>query len=1058
MSLWRIFKASLFLPGALGAAADPVIRSDAVPPVVLQGATHRFTATCSGGCSWSLAAGSAGRIDPDGTYHAPSRVTATQSIYGCQLLTPDSPYNARIDTLPVRPESAAWVQKIINAWRPLSLMPFNVAHNAISAGTPSRAFSFLYTRANNGLYQVPAMPDLQLQGGYYASAGDRHYIGVRPDTCEITEIYNAGSNYPSFDIFPVASSGLKYKSLNGALPAHGGVIAAGSYFLAGVLRSQEVMKALATGAGEIPHLINLTLRNYSQLGSNTPDWPATTVATRGTATIPYGARLRLKSSYHYTGSNPVTAILINTMKRYGFMITDGGFSMDAYGLDTDIMPPAMASAIVEIRNLFSARALGNFEFVKQADLAPDTRTGAAGGLMDPRKAAAIPGYVPPEYAQVIVTGATGSASIRVLLQAPAVDFERSMYSFQAGAGGFVLPYHLSGLTDTSATCSISPALGTLDAATCIYTPPAGVAAPTLATVTVTANADSNVKTATNILVLPAGKLGLLLHAPANRTDSAGQKWWAVSPNSPYPLATYGTMLAGVYQDAPTSLPDWYVYGYTYHPRSDTGIDIQVPPGNYKVTARVLGSTRHEWLTLDSQGQLVYPYLDTRSLAGGTVTGASLEMPAVVGADGRLRVYARHTDGYGDPPVRGGDVAVKLPALLIEREDAATPHITVSPAVAPVGVTSRQTQQFTCVGWYMANACTWEVLSGGGTIDSHGLYTAPVTPPDPDVTATVRATSTIDTTKRASATLTRTFGTIALAPSGSSTDRELVTRFSATINGLPYANITWHVSPAVGSIDSSTGVYTAPDSLSADTRVTITAASTDNPAHAGSTTLLIRANPLPIYLAPGMAYLGSGIDRLVDSSGTAWTTAGMNQGHPLYYACTGGQCYGYIFDASHGLPAASTAYPPVAEVTSATARIWQGMVRGSVYAAPPQTDFTYTFPLPNGRYQVALAFNVPVTDARASDYASATQTISINGSPAWVNWSTLANCGVNVACSPAPVAVDVTDHRIQLLFHGTNTSHWPQGSTHYSAPFVNLIRILPEQPVRGSRVRPGADDD
>ena len=497
------------------ATAQPTITSDAAPPVVKQGTAHQFAATCTGGCTYTLAPGSVGTIDNTGLYRAPAHVTVNQSVFGCQVLPPDHAFNTPISGLPVRTESAAWVSLLANGRMPLTFDPGDTPINPISSSTPSHPLTFIYTPQNNGSYQLPAPPDLLLQGGYYHSGGDRHYLAVRPDTCAITEIYNFTGNAPSgYDVFPITSSGLTYNSMNGTLP-NGSTNAAGGYFIPNTLRVQEVMKALATGASVIPHPINITLANYSQLGSSIPEWPATTVAVSAVNTIPYGARFRLKASYTYTGTSPITAILINTMKQYGFFVSDGGYSMNTYGMDSDIMPPGMAQAVQELTSLFPASAFTNFEFVRQAALAPANPLAPDGGLIDPNAARGISGYLPPQYAQVLVSDSSGTAKMRVLLQGATIDFGASMYSFQAGALAFQLPYYIRGLPSSDVTCTMSPAVGTLDASTCTYTPPAAIAVPTMTTVTVTANADSTVKTQTNVLVLPDGGLGLLPAAPSN---------------------------------------------------------------------------------------------------------------------------------------------------------------------------------------------------------------------------------------------------------------------------------------------------------------------------------------------------------------------------------------------------------------------------------------------------------------------------------------------------------------------------------------------------------------
>src|ERR1700693_3109713 len=87
-------------------AQAPVI-SPSTPPVVNQGATFKFTANAP--VAWSMGPGSKGKIDADGTYHAPSTVTSQQSMGGCQLLPNDHIINTRIDSLPVNSKSATWM-------------------------------------------------------------------------------------------------------------------------------------------------------------------------------------------------------------------------------------------------------------------------------------------------------------------------------------------------------------------------------------------------------------------------------------------------------------------------------------------------------------------------------------------------------------------------------------------------------------------------------------------------------------------------------------------------------------------------------------------------------------------------------------------------------------------------------------------------------------------------------------------------------------------------------------------------------------------------------------
>src|ERR1035441_10073691 len=241
----------LLLATALPALAQPTITSDSAPPVVLQGSTHRFAAACTGACEWSLTTGSAGTIDQSGIYNAPAKVVVNSSISGCQLFPPDHGYNVRIDSLPVRPESRTWNGLLVNGGRQLVLggeFPWNV----MDTGTPAYGMTFAYTTANTSPpqppYQALPMPAMKLQSGYYYTGGnDHHYIGVRPDTCTVTELYRFGG--APFPYGGGASSGTRYNSLTTALPSFwgGATDAAGTFLLSNILRATEVLKAIADG-------------------------------------------------------------------------------------------------------------------------------------------------------------------------------------------------------------------------------------------------------------------------------------------------------------------------------------------------------------------------------------------------------------------------------------------------------------------------------------------------------------------------------------------------------------------------------------------------------------------------------------------------------------------------------------------------------------------------------------------------------------------------------------------------------------------------------------------
>ncbi|MBS1858753.1 MAG: hypothetical protein JST11_25505 [Acidobacteria bacterium] len=1040
-----------FLAAAL--AAQPTITSDNAPPVVLQGTTHSFTATCRGTCQWSLTPGSVGTIDQSGTFQAPTRVVVNSSIAGCQLFTPDHGNNTRIDSLPARPESSAWDSLLLKPGRPI-ILGGDFPWNLMDSGTAAYGMTFLYTPANNSPpkppYQVVPLPPMKLQGNYYYTGGsDHHYIGVRPDTCAITELYRYGG--APFPYGGTASSGVRYNSMTTALPSFwgGATDAAGTYLLSNILRVTEVLKAIGDGSNVVKHPIRITLLNYSQLGSATPEWPASAVAVNASGVIPYGGRFRLKESgciatglldanCNYTGTNPATLVILNTLKQYGLMVADGGASLDT-SMDTDAAPPQLRDAVLKEIPGMGMNLVRNLEAVNESVLAPANANAVDGGLINPGAAAAIPGFALPQFAEVVVTDSfNGStAKIRVALQGAALDVESASYNFQAGAAAYQIPYHISGVSDTSVTWSMSPPLGSLDPATGAYTPPATLSSPAATTLTVKSNQDASLVAQTRVVVMPDGVLGLLTSAPGDYTDTKGQKWWAVSELSDYPVASPGLFYPPtVYNDGPVSGPDSYLYSYSLHPRNDLGIELRVPNGKYKITAKLASSNYHYLEHLESQGKIIYNDLDPGALAGGVPNQpVDLQMPALV-TDGVLRVYARRRDQYGGV---GGESVTRLPAILIEPDPNAAPHLTINPT--PDVLTTGQTQQFYCVGWYTDNSCTWTLTSGPGSITPAGLYAAPAVGYDPSVPVTVTATSTTDATVTASITFNLAFGPMAITPVKPTVDRGLQVRFRTQINGTDYANVTWSLSPEVGTIDAS-GNYTAPETVSADTQVTVTATSTDSHAHSGSTVLTVRKTMPAIHIAPGMDYPST----VTDSAGNIWTPG------KEYFTCTGGSCYpGPAAVHDQPLSTASSTYPPNVEVSSRTKLIWDGVQRGSAYVDPPQGDFQYLFQVPNGSYRVFLAFDsngaytVPNGDK---------QDVWINGVKWLSGWDTVVNCGVNIACSPPGYSLSVTNH--QILIHFKGAYRGPVAGARGGVPAITAIQIYdadnvpaslqPKQPV------------
>lgn len=181
----------------------------------------------------------------------------------------------------------------------------------------------------------------------------------------------------------------------------------------------------------------------------------------------------------------------------------------------------------------------------------------------------------------------------------------------------------------------------------------------------------------------------------------------------------------------------------------------------------------------------------------------------------------------------------------------TASVSVSPSSAVIG--SAGTQQFTAsITGHSDTSVTWSVLSGSGTVDSSGLYTAPAVLTQ--TIETVKAVSNGDSTKSDTGTVTiNPVVSVSVSPTVTSVYSTGTKQFTATVTGGQDSTVAWSVVSGGGAINSS-GLYTAPSVL-AQTSVTIKAESNqDNTKYA---TASITVNPLvEISISPTSASVAS----------------------------------------------------------------------------------------------------------------------------------------------------------------------------------------------------------
>ncbi len=183
-------------------------------------------------------------------------------------------------------------------------------------------------------------------------------------------------------------------------------------------------------------------------------------------------------------------------------------------------------------------------------------------------------------------------------------------------------------------------------------------------------------------------------------------------------------------------------------------------------------------------------------------------------------------------------------------------VTVSATKSTVAVGQTLTLTATVTGTNN-QAVTWSV-TGGGTISSLGVYTAPATVPNP-AKVTVTATSQADPTKSGSFTITVELASavqVSVLPATASVSDFRTQQFTATVTGSSNTAVTWQVNGVTGGSQkfgfiSSTGLFVAPSAVptksdgqgnTITTTLTVTAVSqADSTASATATVTIVPDN-------------------------------------------------------------------------------------------------------------------------------------------------------------------------------------------------------------------------
>jgi hypothetical protein len=271
-------------------------------------------------------------------------------------------------------------------------------------------------------------------------------------------------------------------------------------------------------------------------------------------------------------------------------------------------------------------------------------------------------------------------------------------------------------------------------------------------------------------------------------------------------------------------------------------------------------------------------------------------------------------------------------------------ITIAISPGSTTLSALQTQQFTATVANTSNTSVIWAVTGGGTISSAGLYTAPSVIPS-SVAVSVTATSQADSSKSATIHVNLLPLTVAILEDPVDLGAGETRQFTAMVRKNPNIGVTWSLSrctdPICGTITAS-GLYTSPSSIPSTTTIMVSATSQADPTKFN--TVIVRLLPIAVSIGPANRAVPLGattnikasVQNDIKNAGVTWT---------LEPGCSAALC-GTLTNAT---PTSVTYTAPASAVNPATVTLAAKSITDASKTAQVSITVSSTFSLKEGDY-------------------------------------------------------------------------------------------------------------